>query len=236
MLTNAVRISIVGESHSTIYESCVEAEKATGINQAVIHHWMRNRPGQVFQGKYRIRPVVINEEKGKDGNYHAVYNKNNCMTHNKPTIIHKPVVHNETTDKYYTTLGAASKEAGVNAWTFSAKLEKFGYFKAKNGDVYKRLIPMNRRTTTPLSAGTVPEMQKINLKKRTYVPRDNTPLNPVEDKVITEPKTIMVDDEETLQAIALKFIKRGDAELARPLLDTLILMKKRKEMIKQCIS
>lgn len=53
----------------------------------------------------------------------------------------------ETTGKTYRTITNAAKAIGVNAWTMSVKMTSAGRFVDKEGNVYKRVKPMNSKNT-----------------------------------------------------------------------------------------
>jgi len=65
-------------------------------------------------------------------------------------------------DKTYKSISDAAKDAGVDDWTMSKKMEFAGGFIDKNGNEYKRIVPMNTNNVYSTKGKTVREYVAVD--------------------------------------------------------------------------
>lgn len=127
----------------------------------------------------------------------VVHRKRKVKTDKK----HSCPVYCENSNKTFKTISDAAKYAKVNGWTMSLKMATAGQFVDKDGNVYKRLKPMNTKNTYNNTGDT---LQKNVLVKRH---RKATPI--VETKPI-EIVEAEVNPIELMKQHAQMYLNKGD--------------------------
>lgn len=99
----------------------------------------------------RLDPIIRKNKKApckslREGTLHLDINDKNVSE----TKSKKVPVLCVTTNKVYNSISELAKELNMYQWTLSVKLESAGKFIDKNGNVYVRQIPMQRRSSNPL--------------------------------------------------------------------------------------
>lgn len=107
-------------------------------------------------------------------------------TETKQTTVSKKAcpVYCETLHKTFKTIMDAAKFANVNDWTMSVKMKEAGQFVDANGNVYKRLRPMNTKNTYPFTGDTL--TKTVHRKCRSY-----TTIQKTETKTVSEVKPVI---------------------------------------------
>lgn len=191
-------ISVIVEG--TKFDSISAAARYLNVNSTRIWYAAhRNKPlnglSISFENKVMSQAKSLEEGYQRKKKEQSVRNdKRNC-----PVIC-------ETLNKKFKTIKAAAKFAKVNGWTMGMKMEAKGQFIDKNGNVYKRLKPMNTKNVYTTNSDTLTKEIHRNTKTTT----------PVINNVVKENGSISA-----LQNDAMNFIKTGNYKQATKFLEAL---------------
>lgn len=184
------------------FESISAAARMLNVSSAQVWHKAHttgtlNGLSICFKDKTMSKAKTL--EKDYQRNYIASKKKAASDKRNCPVIC-------ETLNKKFNSIKEASKFAKVNGWTMGMKMEAKGQFVDKNGNVYKRLKPMNTKNvyTTPTDS--------ITKEIAHYTKAVNTPV--VESAKVNSPISI-------LQNNAIDLIKAGNYKEASSFLSAL---------------
>lgn len=123
------------------FESISAAARMLNVSSAQVWHKAHttgtlNGLSVCFKDKTLSKAKTL--EKDYQKNYLASKKKAASNKRNCPVIC-------ETLNKKFNSIKEASKFAKVNGWTMGMKMEAKGQFVDKNGNIYKRLKPMNTK-------------------------------------------------------------------------------------------
>lgn len=193
MAKNNKKVAVVVEG--TRFDSITSAAKYLGVVPAQV--W------SAAHGSGRLKDLAIKFEHPEQSQAlslakgykpkKAKNDKRNC-----PVIC-------ETLNRKFKTITAAAKHAHVNEWTMGLKMQTAGQFVDKEGNVYKRLKPMN---TNKVYTNTGDTMQKEVKKHSKAIP------------VVAEPKVSGIAlAKQILKGKAIDYIQNNNFDVAKELLD-----------------
>lgn len=116
----------------------------------------------------------------------------------------------ETTGFMYKTITAAAKHAKADNWVMSLKMSTAGKFIDKNGNVYKRLKPMETKNVYANTGATVKFNRNVTVVKH----EEPKPVVKVSTNKNALAQTI-------LKGKAIDFINQGNYNVAKDLLDVI---------------
>lgn len=127
-------------------------------------------------------------------------------------------VYCEQLNKTFKTISLAAKYAKVNGWTMSVKMETAGQFIDKQGNVYKRLKPMNTKNTYSNTGDT---LTREILKRKAKI-ADNQELLPLTtSEVKPEQVSGIALAKKLLKDKVTEFINRDDFKMAKELINAI---------------
>ena len=197
MAKNNKKVAVVVEG--TRFDSITSAAKYLGVVPAQV--W------SAAHGSGRLKDLAIKFEHPEQSQALSLAKGYQSVRKSKKDKRNCPVIC-ETLNRKFKTITAASKFAGVNEWTMGLKMQTAGQFIDKNGNVYKRLKPMN---TTRTYTNTGDMIQK-EMKKHSKVV----------EPVIEQPKPALSGiqlAQTILKGKAIDYIQNNNFELAKELLD-----------------
>lgn len=119
----------------------------------------------------------------------------------------------ETLNKKFKSINAAAKYAKVNDWTMSKKMETAGQFVDNDGNVYKRILPMNTKNVYTNTGDT---LKKVHVVKHRRVNKTEVPVsNPIK----TESGAKIARD--ILKGKITEYINNNDFKVAKDLLEVI---------------
>lgn len=132
----------------------------------------------------------------------------------------------ETLNKRFKTIKAAAEYAQVDQWTMSKKMTTAGQFKDKDGNIYKRLKPMNSKNVYENTGDTL-KCKRAFAHRTVSKPVYNQPVQVLDTKpeeVLkpAQPKLTINKNElakKILKEKAMEFINNNNFEVAISLLD-----------------
>lgn len=133
------------------FESISAAARMLNVSSAQVWHKAHttgtlNGLSVCFKDKTLSKAKTL--EKDYQKNYIASKKKAASNKRNCPVIC-------ETLNKKFNSIKEASKFAKVNGWTMGMKMEAKGQFVDKNGNIYKRLKPMNTKNVYKTPTDTI---------------------------------------------------------------------------------
>ena len=155
----------------------------------------------------RFKDPSLSEAKTLDSKYRINYYLNKKIEKSGKKC---PVIC-ETLNKKFKSIKDASTFAKVDGWTMSKKMETAGQFKDKNGNIYKRLKPMNTKNNY---TNTGDELTK------TWIRKKKTETVKQEQPVVITAKTSGVEVATKLLKDKINnYINTNDYKLAKELID-----------------
>jgi len=197
MAKNNKKVAVVVEG--TRFDSITSAAKYLGVVPAQV--W------SAAHGSGRLKDLAIKFEHPEQSQALSL------AKGYKPAKVKKdkrncPVIC-ETLNKKFKTITAAAKHAHVNEWTMGLKMQTAGQFIDKEGNVYKRLKPMN---TNKVYTNTGDTMQKEVKKHSKAIP--------VVAEQPAQPKVSGIAlAKQILKGKAIDYIQNNNFNLAKELLD-----------------
>ena len=164
------------------FESISAAARMLNVSSAQVWHKAHttgtlNGLSVCFKDKTLSKAKTL--EKDYQKNYIASKKKAASNKRNCPVIC-------ETLNKKFNSIKEASKFAKVNGWTMGMKMEAKGQFVDKNGNIYKRLKPMNTKNvyktpTDNITKEVTPYTKVTSVMESTKV---NSPISILQNNAI----------------------------------------------------
>jgi len=204
----AVAVLVEGEE----FKSMQDAANFLGVKS--VNVWRAAHTGSDIKGfSIKLKDPSKSQAKSLSPTYAMEYYKKKHAAKKRGEAKSCPV-YCENLNKTFRTIGDAAKFAKVSDYTLSTKTETCGKFVDKAGNVYKRLKPMQQRTSKVYpNTGAEVKVERPQGYTREVTPKETMP----------ESKPVVIDNNPVtvLQNNAISHIKNGDYASAEKFLTAL---------------
>ena len=201
-----IAVKIENKTFNSLKEACefLKIQNVAGLAHAI------------SKGNTRYKGLNIERISAKSTSNKAKHKQKNC-----PVIC-------ETLNKKFKTIRAAATYAQVDQWTMSKKMTTAGQFKDKDGNIYKRLKPMNSKNVYENTGDTI-KCKRAFAHRTVSKPVYNQPVQVLDTKPeeVLRPAqpTLNVDKrqlaKDVLKEKVIASIQVNDYTLAKNLIDVI---------------